>query len=90
VADRIRAVPFSRRRPSLRVDSCVRMRPIRGNTTWWRSGSIRIAPVVNRTERAERCLDLNRGNPVGVPTRSPARDTAQFSNARARASSPEL
>ena len=49
-------------------------RPIRGNTTWWRSASTRIAPVVNRTDRVERCLDLNRGKPTAAPARSPLRD----------------
>ena len=49
VADRIRAVPVSRRRASLRVDSCVLIVPTLGKVTCCRSVSTRITPVVNRT-----------------------------------------
>jgi hypothetical protein len=83
-------VPLSRRRASLRVDSWVPMRPSRGRVRWWRSASTRIAPVVNRTERIERCLHLNRGNPILAPARPPARDELQFPSARASPSNPEL
>ena len=43
VADRIRAVPFSSLRASLRVDSCVRIVPSRGRVTVLPAQ--RIAPV---------------------------------------------
>ena len=46
--------------------------------------------MVNRTERAERCRDLNRGNPTAAPARSPDRDAPQFCSARASASNPLL
>jgi hypothetical protein len=63
---------------------------MRGSVMWWRSGSTRITPVLNRTERAERCLDLNRGKPITAPARSPAREALQLPSARANASSPKL
>lgn len=90
VADRIRAVPASIRRASLRVDSCALIRPSRGSVMWWRSASTRIVPVVNRTDLPARCLDLNRGNPTGAPARSPRRDRDHASRPRASASNPLL
>ena len=84
VADRIRAVPASTRRASLRADSCSFNRPSRGSTTCLRSGSTRIAPVVNRTDgvRAVPALEprepdpaagslARRGNPTSSSTRGP-------------------
>ena len=90
VADMIRAVPTSRRRASLRADSCSFNRPNRGSTTYLRSDSTRIAPVVNRTDAVLRRRDLNRGNPTGRPARFPDRESAQFFNPRASASRPVL
>ncbi len=86
----IRAVPWSMRRASLRADSCSFSRPSRGSTTCLRSDSTRIAPVVNRTDAMVRRRDLNPGNPTGRPARLPERESAQFFNARARASRPVL
>ena len=63
VADMIRAVPASTRRASLRADSCSFNRPSRGSTTCIRSGSTRIAPVVNRTDRRRAAAGLEPGEP---------------------------
>jgi hypothetical protein len=90
VADMIRAVPASIRRASLRADSCNFNRPSRGSTTCIRSGSTRIAPVVNRTLGVVRRRDLNRGKPDGRPARFPLRESVQFFNPRASASRPVL
>ncbi len=62
----------ARSRPPIGGPACgsthgVRIRPILGSTTWWRSASTRMAPVVNRTERAE----LPRLEPR-EPNRAPA------------------
>ena len=90
VADMIRAVPASKRRASLRADSCSFNRPSRGSTTCLRSGSTRIVPVVNRTLGVVRCLALKRGNPTFRPARLPVRESDQFFNPRARPSRPVL
>ena len=49
VIDRMRARPLTTSRSSLRVFSLDRSLPITGTVRWRRSGSRRIAPVVNRT-----------------------------------------
>jgi hypothetical protein len=90
VADKIRAVPASRRRASLRVDSCVLIRPTRGRVTWRRSDSTWIAPVVNLTEGTVRRRERNRGKPARRPSRLTFLETAQLSSARATPSSPVL
>ena len=69
VADRIRAVPVSRRRASLRVDSCVLIVPTLGKVTCLRSVSTRITPVVNRTLGVVRRRAVKRGNPTVRPAR---------------------
>jgi hypothetical protein len=76
------------RRASLRVDSWVLSRPSLGSTTWCRSGSTRIAPVVNRHASRARPLRLNRGKPTRGPARVPLRLAAQFLSDRASASRP--
>jgi hypothetical protein len=63
----MRAVPASSRRASWRVDSCVGSRPRRGRVTWWRSGSTRIAPVVNRTASRPRPRLRKPGEPHPLP-----------------------
>lgn len=85
----MRAAPVSIRQASLRVDSCVLIRPSRGRVTWRRSGSTRIVPVVNRTVTRDRRV-LNLGKPTAAPARSPERDLPHASSALARASSPVL
>ena len=52
--------------------------------------SQRIAPVVNRTDGRALRLDLNRGNPAGLPFRLPLRESPQFFSARASWSRPVL
>jgi len=89
VADRIRALPRSTCRASLRVDSYVRTVPTRGSFTCRRSPSIRPnAPVVNRHDNPAR-LPLNRGNRTVGPRRLPARDAAQLPNAVDRLARPD-
>src|SRR3982075_1756526 len=78
VADRIRAVPVSRRRAGLRVDSCVLIVPTLGKVTCLRSVSTRITPVVNRTLGVVRRRPLKRGNPTVRPARLPDLESAQF------------
>lgn len=90
VADRIRAVPASSRRASLRVDSWVFIRPILGSVTWCRSGSTRIAPVVNLIEGVVLRRVLNRGKPTRAPARLPDFESLKFFNARATPSRPVL
>lgn len=90
VADRIRAVPVSSRRASLRVDSCVLIMPTLGKVTCLRSVSTRITPVVNRTLGAVRRRTLKRGNPTLRPARLPHLESAQFLNERATPSRPVL
>jgi len=90
VADRIRAVPVSRRRASLRVDSCVLIVPTLGKVTCLRSVSTRITPVVNRTLGVVRRRALKRGNPTVRPARLPDLESAQFFNERATPSRPVL
>ena len=81
VADRTRASPRLARSWSL-------TRPILGRIAC--VGSQRIAPVVNRTDGRAFRRDLNLGNPTGLPFRFPFLESAQFFNARARASRPVL
>jgi hypothetical protein len=59
VIDNTRARPLATSRSSRLVFSLARSRPITGNTRWRRSGSRRIAPVVNRTRPRSRRRDLN-------------------------------
>ena len=67
VTDRIRAVPASIRRASVRVDSCVRTSPILGSRTCRRSAPASPNdPVENRTLGAAR-LPLNAGNLIAGP-----------------------
>ena len=89
LADKIRAVPASIRRASLRVDSWLRTAPSRGNVMWRRSASHRMTPVVNRTERGARAV-LNRGKPAARPARSPFRDFDHASRPWANPSRPVL
>lgn len=90
VADRIRAVPASRRRASLRVDSCVLIMPTLGKVTCLRSVSTRITPVVNRTLGMVPRRVLKRGNPTLRLARLPAWEFAQFFNERATPARPVL
>ncbi len=76
VADNTRAVPTSTLPTSRLASSCSLIRPNRGRTACLVSQ--RIAPVVNRTDKRLRCLDLNRGNPTGAPLRFPLRESPQF------------
>src|SRR5205823_901415 len=61
VAERIRAVPASTLRASVRVDSPVRTTPIRGSRTCRRSWASPNEPVENRHDSRARRLALNRG-----------------------------
>ncbi|COY38537.1 Uncharacterised protein [Mycobacterium tuberculosis] len=56
----------------------VRTQPITGKVRCLRSGSTRIAPVVNDTRSASRPFFLNRGKPILLPSRLPARLCCQF------------
>jgi len=85
VTERMRAVPTSRCRASLRVDSCVRTRPITGSATWRRSGPRPNDPVVNRQVNRVRCFDLNRGILVRPALRLPSA-VARFAQPDAYAS----
>jgi hypothetical protein len=78
VAARIRALPLARRRCRRRVFSWTRTVPILGRVTWRRSGSARIAPVVKVIRSRSRPFLLNRGKPMRLPSRFPARDFCQF------------
>src|SRR4029453_8182352 len=71
VPARIRAVPCSRRRASLRVDLWVLTTPMRGSWMCLRSGSSLIAPVVNRQASRQRPFFLNCGKPIRRPLRRP-------------------
>lgn len=82
VADKIRAVPFSSRRASFRVDSCVPMVPSRGSVTV--DPAQRITPVLNRNESLHRPRFLNRGNPSRFPFRWPLFDLTNSRSARSR------
>ena len=66
VALRIRALPASIRRASFRVFSWVLILPSRGKVMWWRSGSIRITPVVNENALAAPSFRLESGEPLSV------------------------
>jgi hypothetical protein len=78
MADRIRARPCSTCRASVRVDSWVRTRPMRGSFTCRRSPWARpTAPVANRHEHPAR-LPLNQGNLSFGPARVPRRDADQL------------
>src|SRR5882757_2909987 len=89
VAERIRPVPRSTCRASLRVDSCDRTTPIRGNLTCRRSISTRPnAPVVNRHDNLDR-FPLNLGNRIAGPRRVPLRDVLQLPSAAARFANPD-
>jgi hypothetical protein len=63
----MRARPLTTSRSSLRVFSLDRSLPITGTVRWRRSGSRRIAPVVNRTRPRSRWRALKRGNPTRAP-----------------------
>src|SRR6266508_5814914 len=52
--------------------SWVLTRPSLGRVTWWRSGSTRMVPVVNRQASRARPFLLNLGNPARPPWRRPA------------------
>jgi hypothetical protein len=82
VADRMRAVPASRRRASLRVDSCVRIVPSRGSVT--ALAAQRITPVPNRNESRHLPRFLNFGKPSLRPLRSPFFDLMKSASARSR------
>src|SRR5690349_18112887 len=84
----MRAVPRSTWRASLRVDSCVRTSPTRGNFTCRRSSVRPNAPVLNRHDNPLR-LPLNRGNRTIGPRRLPVREPCQFVSAVARLASPD-
>jgi hypothetical protein len=89
VAERIRAVPRSTCRASLRVDSWVRTTPIRGSFTCRRSAAVRPnAPVLNRHDKRARFV-LNRGNRIVGPLRLPCLELCQLVSAVARFASPE-
>jgi hypothetical protein len=89
VAERIRPVPRSTWRASVRVDSWVRTRPMRGSVTCRRSPSGRPnAPVVNQHDRPCR-LPLKRGNRTVGPRRVPFFDAFQLPNAVARFARPD-
>src|SRR5260370_23346097 len=90
VADNTRARPSAIRRWSLRVDSWVLIVPSTGRVTCLRSGSTRMAPVVNRIAGVALRLDLNRGKAALGPLRVPARDACQFDNAALRFARPVL
>jgi hypothetical protein len=76
VADKMRAVPSSILRDSLRVDSCVAIVPSRGSVTV--RPVHRMTPVQNRKESLLLPRRLNRGNPSFLPLRLP------FDNKRSR------
>jgi hypothetical protein len=88
VAERIRAVPVSILRASLRVDSQVRTTPMRGSRTCRRSAARPNAPVVNRQLGRER-RPLNRGDATLRPARTPDREEDQFDRAAAGLASPD-
>jgi hypothetical protein len=90
VAARMRAVPCSSRRASLRVDSWVLTTPMRGSWTCLRSASTRMAPVVKRQATRARRFLLRRGKPTGRPLRRPLRESLQFRSALASPSRPLL
>ena len=83
-----RPVPAVTRSASRVPGSCSLTRPIRGSTAC--RAAQRTAPVVNRIDGRAFRLDLNRGNPAGLPFRWPVRETAQFFSARASWSRPVL
>jgi hypothetical protein len=84
VALRMRAVPALTRRASLRVLSCVLIVPSLGRVTYVRSGSTRIAPVVNKNFLAAPCFALNLGKPIRGPVHVPFLDASHFDNASDR------
>ena len=83
-----RAVPAATRSARRAPGSWSFTRPIRGSTAC--RASQRNAPVVNRIDGRAFRLDLNRGNPAGLPFRWPLRESAQFFSARASWSRPVL
>lgn len=89
VIDKTRARSLAARRCSRRVFSLDRRRPITGKTRWRRSGSSRIAPVVNRTRPWSRWRALNRGNPTRPPARRPALESHQLCKATTRSAIPD-
>ena len=82
VADRMRAVPASIRRPSLRVDSWVRIVPSRGRVIVVPAQP--IAPVLNRNASLHLPRFLNRGKPSRFPFRWPFFDAMKSRSARSR------
>ena len=85
---RIRAFPARVSRSRRRVFSFDRNRPIRGRVIVARSGSTRIAPVVNRIRLRALCLASNRGNPTRAPLRVPFLESDQFFRAVAASAIP--
>ena len=72
------AVPCSRRRASLRVDSWVLSAPIRGRVTCLRSAATRSGPVVNRQASRQRPFFFLVGKPTGRPLRRPDLQSEKF------------
>ena len=81
VADKIRADPFSSRRASFLVGSCVLRVPRRGRVTVPRPQ--RTVPV-SRNESRHLPRFLNRGNPSRLPFRCPLLDLVKSRSARSR------
>ena len=82
VAGKIRAVPLSSLRASLRVDSCVRSVPSLGRVTV--RPAHRITPAPNRNESRHLPRFLNLGKPSPRPLRSPFRDLVKSRSALSR------
>ncbi|COV91869.1 Uncharacterised protein [Mycobacterium tuberculosis] len=80
--------PLAMSRSTRRVFSWVRTVPMTGSVRWLRSGSTRIAPVVNVTRSGSRPFFLNRGKPILLPSRLPDREFCQFQYASTAPSIP--
>lgn len=83
-----RARPTRSSRSIRRVFSCVRTMPMTGSARCRRSGSTRIAPVVNDTRSWSQPWRLKRGNPTRFPARLPAREVCKFQYASTAPSMP--
>ncbi len=86
---RMLARPAATWRCTRRVFSLDRSAPITGSTIVRRSGSSRIAPVVNRTRPRSRRADLNLGKPTARPPRVLDLLAFQLSNACAISAKPD-
>jgi len=85
----MRALPLATWRCTRRVFSLDRRPPMTGSTMVRRSGSRRIAPVVNRSRPEPRRRHLNLGKPTLGPLRLPAAEAFQLSSAFTRSAIPD-